>query len=157
MSTRFDDALPSLSLSDLVLAIESEASGMLGASLELRDLMQHYADRGAEYARAFAPVGDRDHVYHGHVDSPGDYRDSIKGHAMFRDGRWVGIVQATDFKAWWIEFGTVHQAALAPLRRARGQLAGDLGGSFDDSNDVQANWSGWENEYQFAESGSWRL
>jgi len=150
------NALPSLSLSELAVMLEGEGAAMLAASTEYRELLQHYAEQGAEYARAYAPVGTHEHIYNGHVDEPGDYRDSILGLTVFHDGQWFGVVQATDFKAWWIEFGTKHQPALAPLRRARGQLSGELGGTFDDTNDVQANWSGWTNEYQYAEPGSWR-
>lgn len=150
MSTRFDDSLPRLSLAELTLNVEAAAAEMAITSPEYLEVMKHYAERGAEIAQSIAPVGDRTHQYNGIVDEPGDYRDSIKGIAVLEDGVPVGIVHSTDFKAWWIEFGTVHQAPMAVLRRARAQLTEEIGGEFDDADDVQSNWSGWRNEYQSA-------
>lgn len=150
MSTRWDDSLPRLSLSELTLSVERAAAGMVITSAAFHEVMKGYAERGAEIAQGLAPVGDREHQYGGIVDVPGDYRDSIKGIVVTEDGVPVGIVHATDFKAWWIEFGTEHQAPMAVLRRARAQLADEIGGDFDDSGDVKANWAGWRNEYQMA-------
>jgi hypothetical protein len=58
-------------------------------------------------AKSYAPV------------RSGAYRDSIKAVVA---GKFAYLV-ATDFKAHWIEFGSVHNPAHAPLRRGA-QAAG---------------------------------
>lgn len=59
------------------------------------------AEPAAEQAKQFAPV------------RTGDYRDSIKAVADAEGVR----VQATDWKANWIEFGSIHNPVFAPLRK----------------------------------------
>lgn len=52
------------------------------------------AEEVAREARRLAPV------------RTGAYRRSIKATVVVEDGRWVGRVNAFDFKALWVEFGT---------------------------------------------------
>lgn len=69
------------------------------------EAMKSRAEQGAEAAKNLAPV------------ETGDYRDSIQADAGIEDGAAKGRVVATDFKAGWIEFGTVQHDAHAPIRR----------------------------------------
>lgn len=64
------------------------------------------ADDSAEAARGIAPV------------MTGEYRDSIEGEAGIENGVAKGRVNAHNFKAHWIEFGTRYWPAHAVLRRA---------------------------------------
>lgn len=52
-----------------------------------------------------------------HPYETGEYVDSIKAEAGVVDARAVGRVNAYDWKAWWLEFGTSDTPAFAPLRR----------------------------------------
>lgn len=70
--------------------------------------MKRRAEDGAQRARDIAPVDE------------GDYRDSIEGVAGMHEGRFIGRVNAKDFKSHWIEFGTSAMQAFAVLRRAIG-------------------------------------
>jgi hypothetical protein len=63
--------------------------------------LMNKAEDAAQAAKSFAPV------------RTGAYRDSIKAH---RDAEDV-YVSAFDFKANWIEFGSVNNPPSAPLRR----------------------------------------
>jgi hypothetical protein len=100
------------------------------------------AEPAAEAARAIAPVGTVIHeTKAGYVNNPGDYKKSIKivtdprgirygRAAATRSGSGVYLT-ASDWKAWWIEFGTVDTPVFAPLRRgavaAGFKLRGDKG------------------------------
>lgn len=66
--------------------------------------------RAVAAAKAAAPVDE------------GDYRDSIK--AVPGDGDTIARITSDDYKAHWIEWGTVHQPPRAPLRS--GVLAAGL-------------------------------
>lgn len=54
----------------------------------------------AKEARRIAPV------------DTGHYKRSIRATVYFDDGGWIGRVNAYDFKAYWIEFGTARNAFL---------------------------------------------
>lgn len=64
-------------------------------------------ERAVTAAKALAPVAE------------GDYRNSIR---VVKDGKAV-YLSAFDYKAWWIEAGTVDTPIFAPLRRGA-QAAG---------------------------------
>lgn len=69
--------------------------------------LKEKADDAAEAAKSFAPV------------LTGAYRDSIK----VTEENGEVYVSATDFKANWIEFGSINNPKSAPLRRGA-QAAG---------------------------------
>jgi hypothetical protein len=48
----------------------------------------------------------------------GAYRDGIKARVVKTTDGFVGQVVATHFTSVWLEYGTVHMRARAPLRRA---------------------------------------
>ncbi|MFM9261870.1 hypothetical protein ACKAMS_24855 [Rhodococcus sp. 5A-K4] len=105
--------------------LELQAEGFLATSLTTQAAALAYAKEGAEYAKGIAPVAKAPHTLpSGYVDNPGDYRDSIEGVAMFKNGRWIGRVIARDYKAFWIEFGTKRWAKHAVLRRTREYVDG---------------------------------
>lgn len=72
----------------------------------LGDGLLEYAEVVAEEARRNAPV------------STGAYRDSLEAVMGTQDGKVIARVQANDFKAHWIEFGTATQPARSTIRRA---------------------------------------
>ena len=84
-----------------------------------REMQQVAADRAeqvAAAARAIAPV------------ATGAYRDGIRAVVVrSRDG-FIGRVVATHFTSAWIEFGTIHTSARAPLRRALESVFGNQNG-----------------------------
>lgn len=73
----------------------------------VKRLMRRRAEEAASIAKSLAPV------------ATGDYRDSI---GVDEDIDGVKLV-ATDFKAHWIEWGTVRTRAFAPLRTAARKVA----------------------------------
>ncbi|QIS06759.1 hypothetical protein F5X71_34610 [Nocardia brasiliensis] len=73
--------------------------------------------------KALAPVGNRTHITRGgYVDRPGSYRDSIRYKIMRNPTRMKVRVYTTDYKAHWLEFGTVKMAARHPMADAREEL-----------------------------------
>lgn len=80
----------------------------LAATPAMTYAMNVRAEDVAAIARRIAPVGET-----------GDYRDSIEAVSGNGDnGLSVGRVNAGDYKAWWIEYGTVKWAGHGTLRRA---------------------------------------
>ncbi len=77
---------------------ELERSLMMGVALET------VAKAAAEKARGIAPVA---------TDA---YAQSIEGGKVL-EGAWRGRVMSADWKANWIEFGTIHEPAHATLRK----------------------------------------
>lgn len=80
-------------------------SGLLARTVQMRAALHIRARLAAEYSRALAP---RD---------SGDYANSIVAVSGINDqGEMAGRVVAKDFKAKWIEFGTMYMPPFAPLR-----------------------------------------
>jgi hypothetical protein len=73
----------------------------------VRRLERERAEQAADIARSNAPVG------------KGDYRDSI---GVEQEGDTVQLV-ARDFKAHWIEWGTIHNRAFGTLTNAAQEVA----------------------------------
>lgn len=101
---------------------------------ELRAALLIEAERGVKYAQSIAPVGEKEHrLKGGHIDRPGDYRDSIKGHVVIDRHRQKGRIEVTDYKARWIEYGTAKMPKKSVLRRTADYLGiGELGAVEDD-------------------------
>lgn len=78
----------------------------IGASPEMVAQLALHARDAADTARMEAPV------------DTGAYRDSISSEAGVEGVSAYGRVIAADFKANWIEFGTIRHPARAVLRRA---------------------------------------
>lgn len=72
----------------------------------LADDLLAFAETVAERARSLAPV------------DTGAYRDSIEAVVGSDGGDVTARVQANDFKAHWIEFGSSKDPALGVIRRA---------------------------------------
>lgn len=83
---------------------------ILQETLSVRAVERMEAERAAEIARATAPR------------QTGRYRDSI---AVEEEAGKVALV-ARDFKAHWIEWGTVRTRAYATLRNAAAQVASHI-------------------------------
>ena len=100
-----------------------KANAFVATSPVLKARMLAMAKRGEEYAKSIAPVGEKEHTLKsGYVDHPGDYRDSIEGEVVLKNGRWIGRVIARDFKAHWIEYGTKKMPKQAVMRRTQAYL-----------------------------------
>ncbi len=74
-------------------------------STQMREVLAVKSDAGAEAARAAAPV------------RTGAYRDSIHGDVVMSVDGFRGRIIADDWKAGFVEWGTIHNAAHHPLQR----------------------------------------
>lgn len=83
-------------------------------SPELRGHLEKLAKNAADRAKQLVPV------------DTGDLQDSIEGVVDFDRRGFVGRVDAHDFKAKWIEFGTVRRPARPFLRPALEAEVGPL-------------------------------
>lgn len=84
-----------------------EFNELMERTQTMANAMGVFAEEGADRAKEAAPV------------LSGDYKESIKGEGGFNEeGKAVGRVWSDDFKAGWIEFGTLYLPARAVLRRA---------------------------------------
>jgi hypothetical protein len=110
----------------LVLAeLELKGEQFLATSTVLKARMLELAKKGEEHAKSIAPVGEHAHTLKsGYRDEPGDYKDSIEGMVVMKNGRWVGRVIARDYKAHWIEYGTKKMPKQAVMRRTEEWLKG---------------------------------
>jgi hypothetical protein len=86
----------------------------LAAGTAMADRLARLAERAAEAARGHAP------------ERTGHYVDSIQASSGVIDTddgpTAVGRVLSDDFKAAWIEFGTVDTPVFAPLRKGTEQI-----------------------------------
>lgn len=85
------------------------------------------AKKGETYAKSIAPVnktGKPHRLPDGRVDEPGDYKNSIRGEVLFKDGGWRGRVGAYDWKSIIIENGAKGKPKFAIMRRTAGYLRG---------------------------------
>lgn len=78
---------------------------LLMRSEQMKIMLLAQAGRGVAKARILAP------------EQSGDYKRSITAVAGLEGGSMRSRIVAKDFKAGWIEFGTVKTPAFAPLRR----------------------------------------
>lgn len=97
------------------------------ASIQARDRALELAKKGEAYAKIIAPVnktGKPHKLKGGYVDMPGDYRDSIRGEVIFKDGAWRGRVGAYDWKAHIVEYGADGKPRFSIMRRTAAHLRG---------------------------------
>ena len=66
----------------------------LGSTKVNKDMQMRAAREVATYAKSISPV------------RTGAYRRSIKPTVVYEGGMWIGRVNAWDFKAYWVEYGT---------------------------------------------------
>ncbi|OXR46671.1 hypothetical protein B7C42_01646 [Nocardia cerradoensis] len=110
-----------------VIAELTKLSAAAGASPQARAECERLAKKGEQYAKTIAPVnktGRPHRLPSGYVDNPGDYRDSIRGETLFKNGKWRGRVGAYDYKSHWIEYGTSKMPKQSIMRRTAGHLRG---------------------------------
>ncbi|MGW0052045.1 hypothetical protein [Nocardia nova] len=110
-----------------VIAELTKLSAAAGASPQARAECERLAKKGEAYAKTIAPVnktGKPHRLPSGYVDQPGDYRNSIRGETLFKDGRWRGRVGAYDWKSHLLEYGTRKMPKVAVMRRTAGHLRG---------------------------------
>jgi len=86
---------------DLEKISPEELQKLIDADPRVVAAKKEFAQQAAEYWQSSSPVGE------------GDYRDSITVH---QDGAGVWIT-AHDFKAHWIEYGTVDTPEFAPRQK----------------------------------------
>jgi hypothetical protein len=93
------------------------------------------AEQIVETAKALAPVAEGSYRDSIHVTTGTEFvkgvrsRNGKRGRRQAMNERGLTgdsiFIVATDMKAHWIEYGTVERPAVAPLRRAAEQVAGD--------------------------------
>lgn len=86
---------------------------------ELRAALAATVAQGVAYARSIAPVGHAGEggAYRKSGRAPGEYREGIVGQVVVGKSRMVGRILATDFKSWWIEYGSAHMPKYRVLGR----------------------------------------
>lgn len=97
---------------------------------EIRAGVIRKAQEVQAYWKSIAPVGTRTHTLKsGYVDEPGDYRDSIVvKYRKDHEGRLEARVVATDYKAHWLEYGSVHNKEGAYAQRTVDHFNGTTAG-----------------------------
>lgn len=115
-----------------IASVTKELQAVVGPALAVSEVIKAgllaEAKRGESYGKSIAPVSKRPHTLpSGYVNNPGDYRKSIEGTVVFEKGRWIGRVGAQDWKAHWIEYGTVKMPKQAIMRRTAAHLRGTGG------------------------------
>ncbi|MBF6060511.1 HK97 gp10 family phage protein [Nocardia terpenica] len=88
--------------------------------------LEEAGKEAVEYWKSIAPVntdpGEPHILKSGWVDNPGDYRDSIRYEIVRNPTRMKVRVMATDYKAHWLEFGTVKMEARHPMADTREEM-----------------------------------
>lgn len=79
----------------------------------IRAYLTELGEKGTAYAKSIAPVGTRTTKY----SQPGQYRDSIGYEVVEGRTRMSLRIYATDFTAFWVEYGSKHNTRHAVLRR----------------------------------------
>jgi hypothetical protein len=93
---------------------------------QVRDELGSIIKKGLQAAQEMAPVGDiSESAYDDGSRHPGDYRDGLQGRVVVQRSRMIGQVVSTDFKSWWIEFGTVNMSKQRVLGRTMDSLTTD--------------------------------
>lgn len=115
-------------LGDIISVAEVELA-MATSPLVRAELIDR-ATKARDYWRSIAPVGTHEHTLKsGHVDKPGDYRDSIQiEYRRLPNGVMAARIVAKDYKAAWIEYGSKHMPEYAPRAKTAAQF-GATGGS----------------------------
>jgi hypothetical protein len=118
-----------LKLLDEVGVSQADLDKAIDESAEIKQAVRDKAIEARDYWRSIAPVnkyGDegagKPHVYDGHTDDPGDYRDSIR--IKFEKGGREAKVYTNDYKARWIEYGTSKMPEYAPAQRTVDHFGG---------------------------------
>jgi hypothetical protein len=99
-----------------IAAFVAEDAGVAAAGLAI-------GEKAVEYWKTEAPTGDKEHrLADGVIDKPGDYKDSIKATPMVVNGEQGVRVEAHDYKAEWIEYGSKKMPPSAPCAKTRAYL-----------------------------------
>jgi hypothetical protein len=87
---------------------------------ELRAALEGAMNRGLDYAREKAPVSTAGKsARQTEYDYPGEYRDSLYAEIHVGPSRMSARVGSTSFKRYWIENGSIHNAAQHVLAEAQ--------------------------------------
>lgn len=115
-------------LGDIISLAEVEAA-MATSPLVQAELIKR-AEEARDYWRSIAPVGTHQHTLKsGHVEKPGDYRDSIQvEYRRLPTGVMAARIVAKDYKSAWIEFGSKHMPEYAPRAKTAAQFGATTGG-----------------------------
>lgn len=90
--------------------------------------LEEAGKEAVEIWRKYAPVGTKEHTTKGgYLDKPGSYRDSIRYKIVRNPTRMKCRVYTNDYKAHWLEYGTVKMAARHPMASAREELISKAG------------------------------
>jgi hypothetical protein len=107
-----------LRLLDEVGISQADIDKAIAESAEVKQAVVEKANEAKDFWRSIAPVnkyGDEEagkpHVYNGHTDDPGDYRDSIR--IKYEKGGREAKVYTNDYKSAGIEYGSVHNKEFA--------------------------------------------
>lgn len=97
----------------------------VGANAEIRAAVMAKAKEVQAYWQSIAPVSEKEHVYNGHLDEPGDYRDSIRVRFNQKgNGFFTATVFTTDWKAHWLEYGSIHNPEFGFAQRTVDNFGG---------------------------------
>lgn len=90
----------------------ADIDAAIAASAEVKHAVMETAEEVKAYWQSIAPVNKtgRPHkLKSGYVDEPGDYRDSIGiRYGSKASGHFTAKVGTQDYKAHWLEYGSVH-------------------------------------------------
>lgn len=108
--------------------IEAEIAASVEVQLELMRRAEEVRQFWVDYWEAFDHPESREHTLRsGYVERPGDYAKSIKVKFIEAgvDGIMKARVTAHDYKAHWIEYGSVHMPEFAPRAATLSYFGGD--------------------------------
>ena len=100
-----------LRLLDEVGISQADLDKAVAESAEAKQAVVEKANEVKDYWQSIAPVNKtgKPHTYNGHVDEPGDYRDSIRiKYEKDKAGKLTAKVYTNDYKAHWLEYGSVN-------------------------------------------------
>jgi hypothetical protein len=109
----------------------SELDAIIAESAEVKAAVHEMAERVCEYWKSIAPVGPHAHALKsGYVDEPGDYRDSINiVYATTKTGFFTAIVGTNDYKAHWLEYGSIHNPVFGYAQKTVDAFGGNVLGN----------------------------
>lgn len=85
------------------------------------------AEEGVNYGKSIAPVGPHEHrLKSGYTDKPGDYRDAFEASVVQGHRRMKGRVRNTDYKRFWIEYGTKKMPKQGIMRKVADHLGASM-------------------------------
>ena len=109
-----------------IKGLSEEQIAKVMKSKRVHDAVDAKAAKVQEYWKSIAPVFDasnpKEHRKTPPHGQPGDYRDSIVVVDKSDSDGFRDRVKPTDFKRHWVEFGTAHMPAYAPMAKVKAEF-----------------------------------